>query len=372
MHVLVLASFAPSLLNFRGPLIADLIAAGHRVTACAPDLPPDVATRLTAMGAAPLAVPLRRTGRNPLADVKALAALWRLFGALRPDAVLTYTAKPNIYGLLAARARRVPRRAALVTGLGYAFTDGGGAKRRVFRTLISALYRVSLRGAHDVIFQNPDDRGEFARRGIIAPRQRSHVVAGSGIDLGRFKRVPVPAGPPVFLMIARLIRDKGIGEFVEAAQAVKAVQHDAEMRILGPLDDNPAGIGPRQVAAWQDAGLVRYLGETDDVRPHLAACTVYVLPSYREGLPRTVLEAMATGRAVITTDAPGCRETVVPGENGVLVPPRDAPALAAAMRRFVDEPRLAVTMGARSRQLAEERFDVRQVNAAMLRAMGLT
>jgi glycosyltransferase involved in cell wall biosynthesis len=372
MHVLILGSYAPSLINFRGPLLSDLVAGGHRVTACAPDIGPDIAEALRRIGAVPCSVPMGRTGRNPLADLETLVALWRLFRRVRPDLVLTYTAKPNVYGTLAARAAGVPRRVALVTGLGYAFAEGGEAGRRTLRALLSGLYRTAFRAAHAVVFQNPDDRAEFVRRGITGHGQDCAVVPGSGIDLERFVAAPVPDGPPVFLMIARLIRDKGIVELAEAAKIVKAVRPDAEIRLLGPPDDNPNGVGRDLLRAWQDRQLIRYLGETTDVRPHLRSCMVYVLPSYyREGLPRTILEAMAIGRAVVTTDMPGCRETVVDGRNGFLVRPRDAEALAGAMLRFVAEPRIAADMGAQSRRLAEERFDVKTVNAAMMHAMGL-
>jgi glycosyltransferase involved in cell wall biosynthesis len=177
--------------------------------------------------------------------------------------------------------------------------------------------------------------------------------------------------PPTFLLIARLLRDKGIVEYVEAAKRLRAGHPNARFRLLGPMDPNPAGLSADVLERWRAEGAIEYLGEAADVRPHLRACTVYVLPSYREGMPRTVLEAMAVGRAIVTTDAPGCRETVVEGENGFLVPPRDVGALADAMRRFIVEPGLAIAMGQRSRAIALQRFDVHRVNAVMLEAMGL-
>jgi glycosyltransferase involved in cell wall biosynthesis len=371
MTVLILGSHGPALLNFRGPLIRDLIARGCRVLACAPDISPDIRAGLAALGAEARDVPLGRTGTNPLADLATYRALRRLFLETRPEVVLAYTAKPVIYGMMAARAAGVPRRVALITGLGYAFTDGGGIKRRGLRTLLSALYRRALARADVVVFQNPDDAAEFRAMGLVAPATEVITVAGSGVDLDHFPALPVPTGPPVFLMIARLIRDKGIGEYLEAAALVKARHPEAEFRLVGPLDPNPAGFSAADLKDWERAGTIRYLGEARDVRPHLAEATAYVLPSYREGTPRTVLEAMATGRAVITTDVPGCRETVAPGDNGLLVPARDPAALAEAMRRFIDQPDLAAEMGTRGRALAEARFDVRQVNAAMMRVMGV-
>lgn len=371
MLVLILGGYAPSLLNFRGALIGDLVARGCRVLACAPDMTPETGAGLEALGAEVRDVPLGRTGTNPLADLATYRALRRLFRETQPDVVLAYTAKPVIYGMMAARAVGVPRRVALITGLGYAFTDGGGLKRRVLRALLSMLYRRGLKGADVVVFQNPDDRAEFRAMGLVGPDRETITVAGSGVDLDHFAAAPVPDGPPVFLMIARLIRDKGIAEYLDAAARIKARHPDADCRLLGPLDPNPAGFSAADLKALESRGTIRYLGETSDVRPHLAAATVFVLPSYREGTPRTVLEAMATGRAVITTDVPGCRETVVPGDNGLIVPPRDPAALAQAMERFMTQPDLAITMGARGRAMAEARFDVRRVNGDMMRIMGV-
>ena len=197
-------------------------------------------------------------------------------------------------------------------------------------------------------------------------------VPGSGIDTRRFTAAPVPAGPPVFLLVARLLGNKGLNEFVAAARAVRARHPGVRCQLLGPVDINPAAITPAQLAAWQAEGAIEYLGETRDVAPYFAASSVFVLPTwYREGLPRTILEAMATGRAVITSDAPGCRDAVTDGWNGLLVPPRDSAALTAAMQRFVDDPGLAATMGGRSRERAEAVYDVRKVNRLLLTTMGL-
>jgi glycosyltransferase involved in cell wall biosynthesis len=197
-------------------------------------------------------------------------------------------------------------------------------------------------------------------------------VGGSGVDLARFASAPLPPGPPTFLLIARLLRDKGVVEYVEAARRVRKRRPDARFQLLGPLDPNPAAISRAELEAWVAEGAIEYLGETRDVRPYLAKATVYVLPSYyREGLPRSIVEAMAMGRPIITTDAPGCRETTVDGQNGYLVPSRDSAALAAAAMRFADDPALAHAMGRRSRQIAEARFDVNRINAALLAAMRL-
>ena len=373
MNIAVIASYAPSLVIFRGPLLAEMVARGHTVTGYAPDPDPQLVAALAALGVQFRAYPLQRAGLNPLRDARTLAALTASLRRDRPDAALCYTIKPVIYGTLAARLAAVPRRFAMITGLGYAFTeaDTGARKRRLVEWIVRALYRLALRGCHVVFFQNPDDRGEFLRLGLVREAQ-AVLVNGTGVDLDHYAPAAPVTDGPVFLLIARLLADKGIREYVAAARILKARYPQAVFRLVGPYDPNPAAIQPDEIAAWQAEGAVEYLGETRDVRPFIAACSVYVLPSfYREGTPRTVLEALAMGRPVVTTDAPGCRETVVPGANGFLVPPRDVAALAAALERFILQPGLIATMGAHSRALAVEKYDVHQVNAAMLAAMRL-
>jgi glycosyltransferase involved in cell wall biosynthesis len=372
MKVLLLASYAPSLIRFRGDLINAIMAAGHQVVACAPEEDEDVRRDLTALGVRYRVVPMRRAEVDVVADLRTFARLVGLLKDERPDLLLAYTQKPIVYGGLAARLAGRTRFFAMVSGLGYAFTDSAGAKRRLVRAAVALLYRLAFRGAEGVFVFNGDDRGEMARRGILRPGLPVVQVGGSGVDLSRFAPTPLPAGAPVFLLIARLLRDKGVAEYVEAARRIRARRPDVRFQLLGPLDPNPSGVSKSELAAWEAEGAVEYLGETDDVRPYLANATVYVLPSYyREGLPRSIVEAMAMARPIITTDAPGCRETTIDGQNGYVVPARDAAALGAAAMRFVDDPGLAQTMGRRSREIAEMRFDVRRINATLLAAMGL-
>lgn len=373
MKVVVLGSYAPSLINFRGQLIADMVAAGHAVVGCAPGEDAKVAGALAERGASYRPIALHRNGLNPLLDAWSALQLTRLLRRLRPDLLLAYTPKPVIYGAIAARLAGVPTVYALISGLGYAFSGGAGWRRHAMRHLVANLYRASLAHADGIFFQNPDDLEDFRRLGIVRDRHQAIRVHGSGVDTRHFQFAPPKLEPPTFLLIARLLRDKGIFEFVEAARRVRAHHAQARFCLLGPTDSNPAAISTRDLKGWRAEGVIDYLGETDDVRPYLAATTAYVLPSiYREGVPRTSLEALAMGRAIITTDTPGCRETVLPGENGFLVPPGDAGALAEAMARFCAQPDLAVGFGQRSRALAEDRFEVRQVNAVMLETMGLS
>ncbi|HJR82832.1 MAG TPA: glycosyltransferase family 4 protein [Sphingomicrobium sp.] len=367
--VVVLGSYAPSLVLFRGPLIAALAARGHRVVASAPTIGPDTAAELRRLGAEPRELPLSNAGLNPVAMVRSLRALKTLLLDVRPDVLLSYTIKPVILGALAGRAAGVPAIISLITGVGYAFTEGGEARRRIVRMAASPLYRMALARSTAIVFQNPDDETLFRELGLVPRRASVHRVNGSGIDLDRFEPVPLPAGTS-FLMIARLLKDKGIREFAMAAKRIRADHPEVPIALVGRLDPSPDSLTSAELDDLLHHGI-EFKGELSDVRPAISGCSVYVLPSYREGTPRSVLEAMAMGRAIVTTDAPGCRETVVDGKNGLLVPPRDAGALHDAMLRFVREPGLAGDMGRASRRLAEEKFDVRTVNSSLLGIAGL-
>lgn len=366
-RIVVIAGYAPSLINFRGPLLQALRRQGHQVIALAPGEAPEVETQLAAWGVHYRPISLDRTGMNPRRDASDLAGLTALLRELRPDAVLAYTIKPVTYGLLAARAAGVARRYALITGLGYSF-QGKGFKRQALNRAISLLYKTALIGAQRIIFQNPDDRDLFVQRGLVNVEQTA-IVNGSGVDLSHYTPAALPESP-IYLLIARLLREKGVGEYIEAAHEVRSTHPEARFLLAGPLDFNPSSISATELQDWVNRGDIEYLGELKDVRPTLALSSVYVLPSYREGTPRTVLEAMATGRAIITTDAPGCRETVQNEVNGLLVPVADASALAQAMCRLLD-PQIRADMGQQSLRLAHEKYDVNVVNTQMLRAMDL-
>lgn len=374
MTFLLIASFADSILSFRGPLLEALLARGLQVHVAAPNLSPDSPMRqcLEARGIRVHDIPLRRTGTNPLADAATLLYLWQLMLRIQPSFVLGYTIKPVIYGTLAALLAHVPRRFALVTGLGYVFQQNAaeGQRQLGLRSLVQPLYALALRCTHKVFLQNPDDQALFRDLGILLPATPSCVVNGSGVDVDEYPVAPLPAAPH-FLLIARLLGDKGVREYAAAARRVREHHPQATFSLVGWIDDNPDAIAQQELDGWVADGTLDYLGHLGDVRPAIAACNVYVLPSYHEGTPRTVLEAMSMGRAIITTDAPGCRETVVDGHNGFLVPVRAVEELAMAMLRFIETPELAVRMGARARQIAEEKYDVHRVNAVMLQEMGI-
>jgi glycosyltransferase involved in cell wall biosynthesis len=368
MKIFVLASFAQSLSVFRGQLLAAMKEAGAEVHVGAPDLMSDrkALAAMHRLGARCHHVTLARTGLNPLQDGLALLSAFAVLRRLRPTHFLGYTVKPVIYGTLAAWLARVPHRTALITGLGYAFAEHRTGREKLIQRVVRMLYRFALRRSTRVIFQNVDDRALFIRLGLV-DEARTAVVNGSGVHLGEFARRGLPADTSChFILIARLLKDKGIHEYIDAARRIRARDPRAVFHLAGWIDSNPQAIAQSDLDAWIAEGLLVFHGRLDDVREVLAGCHVYVLPSYREGTPRTVLEAMATGRAIVTTDAPGCRETVTHGDNGFLVPVADAQALEAAMTRFLDEPALIERMGERSRRIAEQKYDVHAINADML------
>ena len=329
---LLIASYANSLINFRWDLICAIQAKGLEVHVAAPEIndSPAILEKLRNQGVIVHDVPMQRTGTNPVQDVKTLIALRQLMQRIRPDYVMAYTIKPVIYGMLAAASTGVPHRAALITGLGYAFQDSeGSTKQNLIKSVTRQLYSRALSAADLTFFQNDDDQKLFTDLGIIRPGQNTVVVNGSGVNTEKFSAQPLPEGDEVhFLLIGRLLKDKGVREYVEAARQVKQQYPQAVFNLVGFLDSNPSSVTQQELDQWVNDGTVKFWGKLADVRPAINACHVFVLPSYREGTPRTVLEAMATGRAIITTDAPGCRQTVENGYNGWLVPVQSADKLA--------------------------------------------
>lgn len=372
MKVIMLSSLSYSLINFRGPLLRALVAAGHDVLVCAPDRDAAVEQALAAMNVRFRLTPMARAGLNPLQDMATLASYVRLFREERPETIIAYTQKPIIYGGIAARLYGKARYYALMTGLGHVFSAEADG-RHILRSLVSRLYRSAVRNARAIFVFNGDDRRAMIEHGIIGYDHHVVQIGGSGIDVDHFTAQPLPSGPTTFLMIARLMRNKGVGEYVEAARIVKQRHPQVRFQLLGRFEpDNPTGYTREDCLEWTRSGLIEQISETRDVRPHLNDAHVFVLPSYyREGLPRTLLEAISTGRPVMTTDMPGCREPVRPGVNGWLVPPRDATALAEAMMEAIEDPDQLVRMGQASRALALEHYDVSKVNAQLLACMHL-
>lgn len=373
LTVLVIASLAWSLVNFRLDLMRRMIANGHRVLAAAPDFETETETALRAAGIEPLTVPMQRTGLNPLSDLRTLRALRKLFRDRRPDLILPYTMKPIVWGSLAARQEGNIRCHPLFTGLGYAFSEPNPTgKRRIVRRIAIGLHRYALSQIRLGFYYNGADLADLRRFGMIPDSARMMPVPGSGVDTERFAPTPLPKGVPVFLFVARMLHSKGIEDLIEAARILRREGREFRLELLGPTDSNPDAIDAATLQACGKAGDALWHGSTRDVRPYLANAHVLVLPTrLREGVPRTILEAMACGRAVITTDAPGCGETVGDGEGGFVVRMGDVAALAAAMRRFLDHPELVAGMGAQARARVCQRNDVHLVNRLLLTEMAL-
>ena len=353
-----------NIVNFRVGLIRALESAGFEPVVVAP-IDPSAEDRMEKIGVRRIVVPLDRSGLNPFRDLGLLGRYARILGEVRPAAYFGYTIKPNIYGCFAARLCRIPA-IPNISGLGTAFIRGGP-----LGIVVSALYRVALGGAPVVFFQNAEDRALFVKRKLVRSDQ-ARVLPGSGIDLERFTPAPRPPGPVRFLLIARMLGDKGVREFVEAARLLRAEGSDARFALLGPLDpSNRTGITRAELDGWIAEGNVDYLGEADDVRPAIADSHAVVLPSYREGLPRTLLEGAAMERVLVATDVPGCRDVVEDGVNGFLCKARDPASLAAAMRKVLAlSPEEQAAFGAAARRKVHAEFNEQLVIRAYLDALG--
>jgi glycosyltransferase involved in cell wall biosynthesis len=366
--IVLAANTSWNLVNFRANIIAALREAGFRVVVIAPRDSHGAA--LEGLGVEFHPLDFRSAGISPAADAYLFWRYWRLLRAIRPAAFLGFTIKPNIYGSLAAHALGIPT-INNVSGLGTAFIKQGPVTR-----VATALYRLALRRASTVFFQNDDDRRHFLAARIV-DAARTHLLPGSGVDLERFQPAPLPAGAPfTFLLVARLLWDKGVQEYVDAAAAVRRVHPDARFQVLGFADvDNRTAVPRATLDEWTASGQIEHLGASDDVRPFVAAADCVVLPSYREGLPRSLLEASAMARPIVATDVPGVRDAVEDGVTGLLCPPRSAPGLAAAMLAMIAMPRDArQAMGAAGRARVEARFGIGEVTrlygAAVERALG--
>ena len=360
----VVGNQAFALVNFRGRLIADLVAQGVVVFALAPDFTDKDRALLATLRAQPVDYSLQRTGINPFRDVVDLFRLLRTLRSLKLDGVLSITVKP-------AMLAGIDKRYIMITGLGYAFSAIDKSLRRMvanfgLRGLLSKAFAASA----GVFLQNKDDLQDLVDLKIL---QADKVVGvyPTGVDLVDWKALPASQHPITFSLVGRMLRDKGVREFVAAARELKATNPSVRFCLIGGVDTNPGAISEAELLGWKGEGVVEWTGHVD-VKPWLERTSVFVLPSsYREGVPRSTQEAMALGRAVVTTDVPGCRETVVDGRNGFLVRPNDANSLRLAMQKFIDNPGLISDMGRQSRQMAEERFDVSEINRGIIRAMGL-
>jgi glycosyltransferase involved in cell wall biosynthesis len=318
--------------------------------------------QIKAHGFAHHALPMTRSGLNPAAELRTLLAMRALFRGLKPDIVHLVTIKAVIHGGIAARMARVPAVVAAISGLGFVFL-ARGFKASVVRAVAVRCYRAALDHPRmRVIFQNESDRDTLVALRVVRPDQAIVLRGGSGVDLAGFPAFPEPATTPIVVMAARLLADKGVREFVAAARLLHERSVPARFQLAGDVDPgNAATIDAKELAGWRATGIVEVLGQRTDIPAIFGAAHVVVLPSYREGLPKVLIEAAACGRAVVTTDVPGCRDAIEPGRTGLLVPVRDAVALADAIERLVVNPEIRATMGRMGRALAEREFDVRRV-----------
>ena len=351
--IVIALNTAWNLLNFRAGLIRALVKQGYEVVLVAPN--DEYAPRLAGLGCRFIALPMDNKGTNPVLDFLLFMRFLRLFWQERPDVFLGYTIKPNLYGSFAANVLGIPV-VNNIAGLGTAFIRDGWLTR-----LVRLLYKAALMRSHHVFFQNEDDMKLFMERGMVAPSKVSRLP-GSGVDLNVFRNesnTPAIDNDFRFLLIARLLRDKGVGEYVEAARMIRQQHPNVRFQLLGFLDSkNPTAISSEEMTSWQAEGVVEYLGVADDVKPYLAAADCVVLPSYREGVPRSLLEAAAMAKPIVTTDAVGCRDAVENGLNGFLCRVADANDLAAKMIQMLElPPQERIDMGLAGRNKMECEFD---------------
>lgn len=368
MKIMVLSSFTTSLFWFRIDMMQSFLAAGCQVVAVGDGPEEEWAPKFRELGIRYRQIPVQRNGMNPMHDLKTLWALYRLLGQERPDKIFSYQAKTVIYGGIAAKLRGIREVYPMIAGVGSAFL-GEGFKRKLLRTILVMEYKLGLWNSKRIFFQNRDDLKVFTDNRILG-EEKVVMVNGSGVNIDKFTPAPLPERTS-FLCISRLIRDKGVWEYLEACREIRKRHPEVECVLVGPFDTNPSAIRPEELQGFVDDGSVEYVGPQKNVAPFLQNCTAYVLPSYHEGTPKTVLEAMASGRPVITTDAPGCRETVADGVNGYLVPVKDVDAIVEAMEKMIACPEKNAQMAKTARKIAEDKYDVNKVNLMIRKTMGI-
>ena len=366
MKIAILVCYNPTLINFRLDLMLEMIHLGHQVVAIGNESDSKWCKILQPYGIEYRSIRMQRNGLNPFLDFFSFVQLMKLLKKEKPDRVFTSQAKMVLYGGLAAYFLGIRDVYPLIAGLGSVFLSCG-LKGLILKKILMSGYRLALRRSPSVFFQNKDDSAFFIDNRIV-PSEKIVYLNGSGVNLERFAKQPFP-GTFGFLCVCRLIRDKGVLEYLAACRAIKKMHPAIRCLLVGPFDTNPTALKPHELQPYIDDGSIEYFGEQSDVRPYLAQCGVFVLPSYREGTPKSVLEAMSCGKAIITTDAPGCRETVIEGKNGFLVPIKDDKALVEKMLFLFQTPDLCEQMGNASRKIAEQRFDVRLVNQIILHTM---
>ena len=374
--VIIIGTVASSILSFRANLIKALLEQQHSVYAFVSEYSQDELDDIATLGAIPITYELNRGGINPLADAKATYALSKKIEDINPDLVFSYFSKPVIFGTLAAKLAKVPRVIGMLEGLGYTFTEqpeGLSKKAQLIKSIQVLLYKIALPQLDNIIFLNPDDPKDLLEAYHIKVKKLD-VLGGIGLDLDEYNYQPIETidSPISFLFIGRMLKEKGIHDFIAAAKIVKKIYPEVQFTVLGAIDSsNPGALQQSELDRLISLNIINYPGQVDDVQKWIADSHVFVLPSYREGVPRSTQEAMAIGRAVITTDVPGCRETVVDGVNGFLVEKWNPQALAEKMIYFIEHPEEIKKMGYESYKIAQEKFDADKVNKRLISMLGL-
>jgi glycosyltransferase involved in cell wall biosynthesis len=404
--ILLIANSAKSMIDFRWLFLQELLKIGCRVILFIPY--DNIAfVKLQQLNIELVPIAINRKGINPFTEIGCLWKIYQIIKRYKPDLCMFYTIKPNIYGSIASRLACV-KHCSMITGLGYIFT-GDTLKQKILRVIVQDVYKFALKRSSKIFFLNGDDLNYFLTNKIIT-KEKAFLINGEGVDvnyfaysipnafqvLGRREGNRAPECTPCYMrsevssqrpqnlkgegymtnserpiFLARLLKDKGIYEFIKAARIIKQKYQNVEFDMAGSIDDNPSSIKQAELDAWIKEKIINYLGYLTDVRDAIANSSVFVLPSYREGLPISILEAMAIGRAIISTDAPGCRETVIDEVNGYLVPIKSVEGLVEAMEKFIVYPELAAKMGKESRRIVEDKFDIRKVNANILKILEL-
>ncbi|ECD9351988.1 TPA: glycosyltransferase family 4 protein [Salmonella enterica subsp. houtenae] len=359
MKIILIGNLSSTVILFREKLIRKLKEKNAQIYTLTMDKDPANFRQISSYGAYPDSYIFSRSGLNPISDIINTYRLYKKIKHIKPDIVLCFFPKPVIFGTLAARLARVKKIYSLLEGLGFCYTEhlnNEGIKKSILKKIQTFLYRISLPFASKVLFLNDDDYKDLIIKNNI-PIQSYDIIGGIGVDLKKFQYTTPKVKPMHFGMVSRLLVEKGVREFVAAARILKEKYPNIQFSIAGSVDDNPGGITLEQVNSWKKENLITFLGQLVDINEYLNNISVFVLPSYREGVPRSTQEAMAVGRPVITTDVPGCRETVHDGVNGFMIPPWDIKALVEAMDFFILNPEKVIEMGKESRIIAEEKFD---------------
>ena len=376
MVITLIGTVASSFYGFRADLIRTLLKKGYQVYAFTSEYTAEDLKKIEKLGATPITYTLNRGGLNPLADIIATYQLSKKIKAINPDLVFSYFSKPVIFGTLAAKLAKVPRVIGMLEGLGYTFTEqpeGLSKKTQLIKKIQVFLYKIALPQLDQLIFLNPDDPKDLLEQYAINVKN-VEVLGGIGLNLQDYPYQPLSNIhlPLKFLFIGRLLKEKGIHEFVQAAKLVKKIYPDTEFTVLGAIDHHNLGaLQQTELNALISSNIIQYPGHVSNIKDWIADSHVFVLPSYREGVPRSTQEAMATGRAIITTDVPGCRETVINTKNGFIVPKWNPEALAEKMIYFIEHPEQTQVMGAESYKIAVEKFDAEKVNQRLVNILGL-